>query len=119
YDYNDQLDADDYFVGHYLLLSKIKKTKYGDNDKLQGLASRKGKVILPPQYDRILLQKNGSHFLIRQHGLYGVANTDGKVIIPPSLVSVRLDRSAMPDSPFHSFHMPIMGKLRHDDTYYH
>src|SRR5699024_9234992 len=94
-----------YFKGDYLLLLGEEE----DNRQPVGLANRSGKVIIPPEYDQLIFQENGSHFLVKREERFGILDADGKVILPVQFEDIILDEKPILTTDY-KFSFPVLAK---------
>ncbi len=113
YVFDSQKDLADYFKGDYLLLLGEEE----DNRQPVGLANRSGKVIIPPEYDQLIFQENGSHFLVKREERFGILDADGKVILPVQFEDIILDEKPILTTDY-KFSFPVLAKKNGIYQYY-
>ncbi|AYD47782.1 WG repeat-containing protein [Arachidicoccus soli] len=103
-------NIDDYFPDSYLLL--IYQVNEGSPERI-GLATRKGKVLIPPAYDKIIAQKNGFNYLVEKDKKFGILDSLGQIILPITFDDISLNEVPIYESHY-AFEFPLLaqkGKL--------
>jgi len=88
YDFKEEA-GDDYpyhfQIGQYLVISHYDASVY---QNLMGLMDQTGKVIVKPNYTKVLPSKNGNGFMVERFGRWGLLDGAGKLILPTVLDNI-------------------------------
>lgn len=77
-----------YFYKSYLLLLVPAQT---DTTLLMGLADRKGNLVIPPKYNRIIPVNEAAYFIVQKGDKFGMLNKEGKVILSVKFDDITLE----------------------------